>query len=262
MQTKQDNLLSAIVRQINDCWGQLNVLQENVSNLRLEIGRLLIKAKEQVPHGEWAGWYAENFPGRSLRDGQRCMKMAGADDPEAALAAEQKAAAERMQQHRNKLKSDEHSSHLAQALAQIQDAKPRPLADTWKFGDLPTRPPAGPATAADHPPPALPSEAEESAPVTFLPHPTEFRRTATRINRDLAWLARHDQLEGWVVSVADPAEIVKLLWRRLSVEAQRRLLHELAAPTAPNPAAFAATPDMAAAHGALRRAAAGLAETA
>jgi Protein of unknown function (DUF3102) len=259
MQKNHDNLLSAIVRQINDCWSQLNVLQTNVSNLRLEIGRLLIQAKEQVPHGEWANWYAENFPGRSMRDGQRCMKMAGADDPEAALAAEQKAAAERMQQHRNKLKSDEHSSHLTQALAQIQDAKPKPSADTWNFGDLPKAPPIGSATTTEPPAAEPPAEA---TPVTFLPHPIEFDRATTRINRDLAWLARHDRLESWAASVADPAEIIKLLWRLLPLETQRRLLHELAGAKASNPAALAVAAEMAAAYGALRQAAASPAQTA
>ena len=29
----------------------------------LEVGRLLVEAKAQVPHGEWAEWVAENFDG-------------------------------------------------------------------------------------------------------------------------------------------------------------------------------------------------------
>lgn len=41
-------------------------------------GSALLAAKEQLPHGEWLGWLADNFDG-SERHAQRCMTLARAD---------------------------------------------------------------------------------------------------------------------------------------------------------------------------------------
>jgi hypothetical protein len=39
-----------------------------------EVGRLLVKAKDQVPHGQWAGWVAENCS-FEMRQAQNYMRI-------------------------------------------------------------------------------------------------------------------------------------------------------------------------------------------
>jgi hypothetical protein len=60
---------------------------------------LLIEAKRRVLSGEagdttWGAWFYLNIKDRTLRDGQRCMKLAGAPDPDEARAREK-------ERHRN-----------------------------------------------------------------------------------------------------------------------------------------------------------------
>ena len=54
---------------------------------RLRAGQELVDARKNVPHGEWISWCEANIR-RSRQDIARLMKMAGSDDPEAALEQE------------------------------------------------------------------------------------------------------------------------------------------------------------------------------
>jgi Protein of unknown function (DUF3102) len=67
---------------------------------RIAAGQELIAAKEMVEHGKWEAWCAANIK-RSQRDIQRLMKIAGSDDPIAALEQERDRAREGMAEHRS-----------------------------------------------------------------------------------------------------------------------------------------------------------------
>jgi hypothetical protein len=54
---------------------------------RLRAGQELISARKHVPPGEWKAWCETNIK-RSYRDIKRLLKIAGAEDPEAALEQE------------------------------------------------------------------------------------------------------------------------------------------------------------------------------
>jgi hypothetical protein len=57
-----------------------------VRSARIEVGRALIDAREHVPAGEWNAWCKANIK-RSRMDISRVMKIAGAEDPNAAHEA-------------------------------------------------------------------------------------------------------------------------------------------------------------------------------
>jgi hypothetical protein len=66
---------------------------------RLQAGRELIEAYKHVPPGRWLEWCRTNFS-RSRQDVARVMKLAAADDPEAALEQERARAREGMRASR------------------------------------------------------------------------------------------------------------------------------------------------------------------
>ena len=66
---------------------------------RIQAGQELIAARAMVEPGNWLSWCSANIK-RSARDIQRLMKIAGSDDPEAALAEERETAREAMAEHR------------------------------------------------------------------------------------------------------------------------------------------------------------------
>jgi Protein of unknown function (DUF3102) len=69
-------------------WLEADKFESHAYDARLAVGRMLVDAKAMVKHGEWEAWFKANVPARSLRDAQKCMKMAGAPDPEAARKEE------------------------------------------------------------------------------------------------------------------------------------------------------------------------------
>jgi hypothetical protein len=157
------NTLGAIKRQITEKWDSVDQYQHACREARLEVGHLLIKAKALVKHGEWEDWFADAFPNRTLRDGQRCMKMAGADDPEAALEAERKTTADRVQGIRDQAKSDVRTSYLPG----IATAKAAPDPAVWA-----AQLPAATTTPVD------------TAPVDTAPAPVNIRLTVEQV---IAW---------------------------------------------------------------------------
>jgi hypothetical protein len=68
---------------------------------RVRAGFELIAVRKRIPHGQWETWCADNIH-RSMRDIQRLMKMAGADDPEAAAEEERSVRREGMASNRAK----------------------------------------------------------------------------------------------------------------------------------------------------------------
>jgi Protein of unknown function (DUF3102) len=92
----RERTLEERAQSINDLWWKLNGDKLTVYSRRLAIGKELIEARALVPHGEWEAWCKANFINRSMRDIRRVMKLAGADDPEAALAEDRTAAREGM----------------------------------------------------------------------------------------------------------------------------------------------------------------------
>lgn len=68
---------------------------------RVRAGFELIAVRPRIPHGEWENWCADNI-NRSMRDIQKLMTMAGADDPDEALERERTETRERVREHRAK----------------------------------------------------------------------------------------------------------------------------------------------------------------
>lgn len=68
---------------------------------RVRAGFELIAVRKRIPHGQWETWCADNI-NRSMRDIQKLMTMAGADDPDQALERERTETRERVREHRAK----------------------------------------------------------------------------------------------------------------------------------------------------------------
>ena len=74
-------------------------------NARITTGRLLLDLRERIDSGEagagvkWWDWYRENIV-RSRKDGEKCMRLAGADDPDTAAEKDRAVAREGMRRHR------------------------------------------------------------------------------------------------------------------------------------------------------------------
>ena len=67
----------------------------------MKAGRELIEAREHVPPGDWIAWCKANIK-RGQRDIQRLMRIAGAEDPDAALELDRAKAREGMKATRAK----------------------------------------------------------------------------------------------------------------------------------------------------------------
>jgi hypothetical protein len=115
-----------------------------INDLRLDAGRMLITAKEQVAPGGWKAWVRENVK-RSRADCYQCMKMAGAADPGKERAQEKADTRERVQKHRD--------AKRAKAAAVAASVTP-PVTDTS---------PAAPVT--------MPEKIVSAAPLASAPDP-------------------------------------------------------------------------------------------
>jgi hypothetical protein len=74
------------------------------NDARLAAGRMLIALRKRIESGEvgevgWWNWYESNFT-RSRKDAEKVMRLASAEDPEAAVEAERAATRKRMQVRR------------------------------------------------------------------------------------------------------------------------------------------------------------------
>ena len=79
---------------INDHFDKIEKSEVSASRHRLRAGAALIEVRKLIPHGEWEDWCKANIR-RSLGDIRKVMKLAGADDQEAALEKERSDDAER-----------------------------------------------------------------------------------------------------------------------------------------------------------------------
>jgi hypothetical protein len=151
---------------------------------RIEVGKALIEARKHVPAGEWNAWCKANIP-RSRQDIARVMRMAGAEDPEAAHEAEN--AARRATAGRNTVL---HAATVAEL------PPPAVLAEGGFFGPQP-----------QHETQAAPVEVEVSAGIT----------NARTVSADLSPAERATQ-EQWETSVsnhAGEAIAMEAYWTRL-----------------------------------------------
>jgi hypothetical protein len=80
---------ASMVEAINHHFADADKAIGEVKYSRIKAGELLIEASKHVPAGEWGRWCKANVK-RSERDIRKVMKVAGADDPEAALREERK----------------------------------------------------------------------------------------------------------------------------------------------------------------------------
>jgi Protein of unknown function (DUF3102) len=91
---KDERMTHANEPTLADRAAEINRLYEGVDRAdgaakrkRIEVGNALIEARKHVPAGEWNAWCKTNIP-RSRQDIARVMKMAGAEDPDAAHESE------------------------------------------------------------------------------------------------------------------------------------------------------------------------------
>ncbi len=100
--TDNNKQLRNVADEINAAWRAVDQLEARCQDARVAVGRKLIEAKALVAHQRepWTSWFAANVHGRSLRDAQRCMKLARAEDPAIARDAEKTAARDGMRRTR------------------------------------------------------------------------------------------------------------------------------------------------------------------
>jgi hypothetical protein len=89
---------------IHEKFAEATALDIKADNARIEAGRMLIELRARIEAGEvglvgWWHWYSANFT-RSRRDAEKCMALAQAKDPSAALEHERQRAREGMREYR------------------------------------------------------------------------------------------------------------------------------------------------------------------
>lgn len=146
---------------------EAEAIDQSSESRRVLIGEFLIKLKALIPYGQFEATIAERFPERSLREHQRCMALAGADDPAKAEQEARDADAQRKREERAKAAEAKYMAEYeaariataeeaekrrtaaasvasTSALAAIDSAKAAPSADAWAA----MLPKAAPAPAA------------------------------------------------------------------------------------------------------------------
>jgi len=131
--------LSQVAEQINLLFTEYNQLKEQerdrrveagvqLKNRRIAVGLKLIEARVRVDASgmAWQEWCAANIF-RSQGDIRKVMKIAGADDPEAAAEAERASTRERVAAERARVQADVRAA----AQQELEQAKPDPLPAAW-----------------------------------------------------------------------------------------------------------------------------------
>jgi hypothetical protein len=93
--------------QIAELWGKADKFEEKARYARLEVGYRLLELRQRVERGEAGGdveWWIwiKGYIARTRRDMEKCMALARAEDPEAAVEAERTATREAVRKHRAK----------------------------------------------------------------------------------------------------------------------------------------------------------------
>jgi hypothetical protein len=129
--------------EINRLFDRSDRAEDAVTKRRWEAGCELIKAKALVRHGEWVAWCKANI-NRGIRDIQKCMYMAGSEDPMGELEAE-KAANRTARGERSNTPSTAHltndksippleAAHFASWLAERAKPHELPMIISWLEG--------------------------------------------------------------------------------------------------------------------------------
>lgn len=95
-----DSLESAAI-QINRYIALSLRADANAESYRRSAGHKLIRVRPRIPEGEWEAWCSANIR-RSQGDIRKLMKLAGAEDPEAAVEEERSRNREAQQRSRAK----------------------------------------------------------------------------------------------------------------------------------------------------------------
>jgi hypothetical protein len=97
--------LAQVVKWIEVSFDKIKSYGEKVDQYRISAGKQLVELQARIEAGEdgegvkWWSWYAEHFKKRTRRDAQKVMKLARADDPEAAAEEERTKARDGMAAH-------------------------------------------------------------------------------------------------------------------------------------------------------------------
>jgi hypothetical protein len=101
--------LAQVVKRIEVSFDKIKSYGEKVDQYRISAGKQLVELKARIEAGEdgegvkWWSWYAEHFKNRTRRDAQKVMKLASADDPEAAAEEERTKSRDGMAAHRKRV---------------------------------------------------------------------------------------------------------------------------------------------------------------
>jgi hypothetical protein len=101
--------LAQVVKRIEVSFDKIKTYGEKVDQYHISAGKQLFELQARIEAGEdgegvkWWSWYAEHFKNRTRRDAQKVMKLARADDPEAAAEEERTKARDGMAAHRQRV---------------------------------------------------------------------------------------------------------------------------------------------------------------
>ncbi len=117
--------------------GKIQAYLKKSDDQRLSAALLLLQAKTRIENGEtfdgglteWRGYCSIYLPDRSARDIRRLLKIAGADDPEAAIDAERAARRESDARRAERTRSCP-AEPPAAAVAEVK-GEPNPSAAVW-----------------------------------------------------------------------------------------------------------------------------------
>lgn len=92
------------IEEVHREFEKIRLAKHRLYNSRLKVGEMLIALRKRVEAGEagditWWDWYARKI-NRSRKDGEKCMRMAQAEDPDEAVEDEREEARQRMQKRR------------------------------------------------------------------------------------------------------------------------------------------------------------------
>ncbi len=126
----RDGSIKEMVDEIHKQFAAALDAGKKADRARIHAGRLLIALRKRIEGGEvgenvnWWKWYEENFA-RSRRDANRCMKLANAENPEAAHDEEKANAKKSMAKSRTNVCPDEDIVTHALRLVEEMDANQR-----------------------------------------------------------------------------------------------------------------------------------------
>jgi hypothetical protein len=129
--------LAVLADQINDEYAACQAAGQDMAEHAAKCGQLLLKAKDEVPHGQWGDWLKKNFAGRKQRTAQVYMSVARTADRKRALGKTQHAAflslrevLDEIARERANERFNRRERQLAKRRAAIESASPSTAAPT------------------------------------------------------------------------------------------------------------------------------------